>query len=318
MSEVDSKEISRFFPVPLRVLPVESPLPFDLFLFIQGKPILFKNKGELLTTKRYQSLRDKSVNELFIAVEEQRDLTLFFLEKIESKKGTPSEIDWFYHRQAGLLIAQQLHAPETEEKALPLAQTYSKNNFFERDQQGWERCKRAMANVVHEQYAINHAVNVSLLAGELWTRIHGVTDEGVWEARLAGLVHDIGEREMSAEIINEEENSRPQDLIEIRNHPLKGVHLLEQWGVLPPRVKHAVLAHHENLDGSGYPFGIKADEIQMMARIISLCDVYDALTSQRPNRVKLEKNAALEMMDKIKAGRFDPTLLVIFRKMVSP
>ncbi|MGG0940633.1 HD domain-containing phosphohydrolase [Brevibacillus centrosporus] len=78
-----------------------------------------------------------------------------------------------------------------------------------------------------------------------------------------------------------------------------------------------VLHHHERLDGKGYPYGIKGDEIGLQARIIAVCDVWDALTSDRAYRDALPKNVALKIMEEGRGTQFDPMILDYFFSIIN-
>jgi putative nucleotidyltransferase with HDIG domain len=154
-----------------------------------------------------------------------------------------------------------------------------------------------------DPYTAGHERRVAQLAvaiaGEL-----GMADE---ERRLLGLaatVHDIGKISVPSEILSKPTRLGEAELAIIQTHAEAGWRLLEPAG-LPASVTDAVLQHHERLDGSGYPAGLKGDAIGEFARILAVADVVEAMSSHRPYRPTLGIDAALEEIESGRGTRYD-------------
>ena len=101
---------------------------------------------------------------------------------------------------------------------------------------------------------------------------------------VGGLLHDIGKLSVPLEILRKPAGLTDEEYAEIKRHPEAGRRLLEELGGFPPVVRDLVSDHHERLDGKGYPRGLAADELPLHTRILTVCDVYDALVSDRVYR----------------------------------
>lgn len=132
--------------------------------------------------------------------------------------------------------------------------------------------------------------------------------------RTAGYLHDIGKLLVPISILNKKGMLNNNEFEIIKKHSLYSYLILRKYEVIED-ICDIVKYHHENFDGSGYPFGIAGENIPMGARIIKICDVYDALTSNRVYRNKLNKKDALNIMDE-EYSKYDPILLKLFKGMI--
>lgn len=110
---------------------------------------------------------------------------------------------------------------------------------------------------------------------------------------LGAIVHDIGKVSIPSEILSYPGKLSPEQCLLIKKHPEAGHDLLKTID-FPWPIKDIVLLHHERLDGSGYPYGLKAKEIPRSVKIVSVADVYEAMTTHRPYRPALGHNEALK------------------------
>ncbi len=132
-----------------------------------------------------------------------------------------------------------------------------------------------------DRYTQAHGHRVALYAGRLARRL-GFLQQDIVNVGIGGLFHDVGKLAMSDRIFTNREAHLPSDLQqEVRCHPLIGAALLKNIDFLKPAVDF-VLFHHEREDGNGYPFGLKDREIPPGAKIVSIADCFDAVTTDRP------------------------------------
>lgn len=131
--------------------------------------------------------------------------------------------------------------------------------------------------------------------------------------KTSGSLHDIGKAYIDPDILNKPGKLTEYEFEIIKNHSIEGAYELITKGYNMEIVNN-VLFHHENFDGSGYPFGLKGKSIPVGARIIRICDVYDALTMDRPYRKKMTNQEALKTMDTMKEY-FDLEIYEIFKKI---
>ena len=133
----------------------------------------------------------------------------------------------------------------------------------------------------------------------------GYADDEVRLLRLAATVHDIGKIAVPAEILSKPTRLRTAEFAIIKLHSRAGCDLLELAG-LSREVTDAVLHHHERLDGSGYPQGLRGDEISAFARILAVADVVEAMVSYRPYLPALDVEPAPEEIQKGRGERCGP------------
>lgn len=167
-----------------------------------------------------------------------------------------------------------------------------------------------------DDYTFNHSLAVSMLAISLgkWAEF---TKQEILELSMVGLFHDLGKLKISDEIINKPGKLTKEEFAEMKMHPSYGYEILLEAGDYNRRILLGVLQHHEKLDGSGYPSGLKGDEINKYARVISICDIYHALISKRSYR---DKENPLRVASYLKTESFnslDPKLTHLFLENVS-
>lgn len=164
-----------------------------------------------------------------------------------------------------------------------------------------------------DEYTYLHSVAVCALMVNL-ARYMGMEDARVREAGLAGLLHDIGKVAVPAAVLNKPGGLTEQEYSIVRRHPERGRQLLDA-AHHSEIVRDVCLHHHEKMDGTGYPDGLKGEEISIFARMCAVCDVYDAITSNRPYK---EAAAAAESISNMFrwGGHFDPKVLAAFIRSV--
>lgn len=165
-----------------------------------------------------------------------------------------------------------------------------------------------------DEYTYMHSVAVSALMIALARQI-GLDPEKQRVAGLAGLLHDIGKITVPPSILNKPGKLTEPELSLVRTHPERGHEILLGLGGLSAPVLEVCLHHHERYDGAGYPRRLCGPHIGLFARMATICDVYDALTSDRPYKNAWDAAAALAHMASWE-GQFDPHLFQSFVKVV--
>lgn len=130
----------------------------------------------------------------------------------------------------------------------------------------------------------------------------------------AAALHDVGKLYVSPAILNKPGRLSAEEMAHVHKHPQQGHDLLIAEGTREMRLAARIaLEHHECWDGSGYPDGLKGDAITKEARLVTLCDAYDAVRSERPYKKALDHDAAIALLlggdEKTWSAKFDPTLL---------
>jgi putative nucleotidyltransferase with HDIG domain len=161
---------------------------------------------------------------------------------------------------------------------------------------------------------LNHGVVVSNLAYAVAVEM-GLDEEFCYQMAIAGMLHDIGKLKLTGYINGQERDPLLiEELKYVRMHSSLGYEELKDQGY-SDLVLQSVLYHHENYDGSGYPSNLRGDSIPLGARILRVCDVYAALSSDRPYRRAFDVSTVIELMiDEIK--NFDMEVFLAFQRVV--
>ncbi|WP_310387327.1 HD-GYP domain-containing protein [Roseateles sp.] len=161
-----------------------------------------------------------------------------------------------------------------------------------------------------DDYTYMHSVAVCALMVSLARQL-GLDDEQAREAGLAGMLHDVGKMAMPLDILNKAGALTDAEFTVIRSHPVRGYQLLKDSGGVPASALDVCLHHHEKMDGTGYPEKLKGEQISLLARMGSVCDVYDAITSTRPYKSAWDPAGSIQRMAQW-TGQFDPAVFKAF------
>jgi putative nucleotidyltransferase with HDIG domain len=166
-----------------------------------------------------------------------------------------------------------------------------------------------------DDYTYMHSVAVCALMIAL-SRQLGLSTEQTRSAGIAGLLHDLGKALMPMDVLNKPGKLTDEEFAIIKKHPEEGHKLLLAAEGAENMTLDVVLHHHEKTDGSGYPKGLKDTEISLFAKMGAVCDVYDAITSNRPYKAGWDPAESLRRMAEWSNGHFDPTVFQAFVKSV--
>ncbi|MCX7944083.1 MAG: response regulator [Deltaproteobacteria bacterium] len=171
----------------------------------------------------------------------------------------------------------------------------------------------AMAIEAKDRYTIGHSERVAKITLEICKGL-GLSEEETGRIFQAALLHDIGKIGIRYEELNKPEKLTPKEYEMFKLHPVIGKKILQPITFLQnilPDIYH----HHEQYDGSGYPDGLRGEEIPLGARILAIADTYDAMTSDRPYRPALSHDVAIEELKRCSGTQFDPKLVEVFIKI---
>lgn len=164
-----------------------------------------------------------------------------------------------------------------------------------------------------DPYTRGHCERVAEYAVETGRRL-GLSELALKELLYGGWLHDCGKIGVPEEILNLTGPLNGSQFEIIKCHPSWGADVARQ-AKLPERVINIILHHHEHYDGRGYPMRLKGPDIPLEARIVSIADVYDAMTSDRPYRQGISKNKAMTILCGLKGNELDPEMVDLFREI---
>lgn len=154
-----------------------------------------------------------------------------------------------------------------------------------------------------------HLIGVALLAGVTAKKL-GLSEEEFEKIVIAGVLHDIGKVMVGTDIIRKPYSVSEKEMIQIRKHPIYAYRLLSEVEN-DADILFGVLMHHERFCGGGYPLNYKGEQIPLCARILAVCDTFDALTSNRPYHTKSSVQDSLYYI--VRSTRYDPYVSSAFK-----
>ncbi|XEI34185.1 DUF3391 domain-containing protein [Aeromonas veronii] len=167
----------------------------------------------------------------------------------------------------------------------------------------------------HTDILLQHSLNVAFIA-MLMARELGMNPIELEEAGLAGLIHDIGELKIPSQITQKRGDLSKAEQNFLNMHPQYGLEMLTQLNAFEPKIRQVAHLHHERLDGSGFPLGIKGGEIPPLARLIGLVDFYDELLHPRNSGNPAAPSQAISQLYKLSQKKFDQNLVKLLVKVL--
>jgi putative nucleotidyltransferase with HDIG domain len=170
-------------------------------------------------------------------------------------------------------------------------------------------CIKAVKDV--DSYTYSHSVNVSIYAMLLGKWLKFKEDE-LMDIITAGLLHDVGKAKIPLEILNKKGRLTDEEFEVMKKHPVLGYNIVKDLKEVPREVKQAVLMHHEKENGKGYPLGIKGNQKNHYSKIITIADIFDAITSDRVYKERQTPFDAFRELEKIGYDVVDPKIMLVF------
>lgn len=166
-----------------------------------------------------------------------------------------------------------------------------------------------------DEYTYMHSVAVCALMIALARQLN-IDEEMVREAGFAGLLHDLGKVGIPMKVLNKPGKLTDAEFSVVKSHPEVGARILMENYDVSPMVLDVCLHHHEKVDGTGYPHGLNGDTISLYAKMGAVCDVYDAITSNRPYKKGWAPADSIRKMAEWSKGHFDEAVFQAFVKTV--
>lgn len=184
-----------------------------------------------------------------------------------------------------------------------------------------EQNSEFMINIIdlkmYDDYTYHHSLSVAVLATAIGISLE-FSNQLLYDLCLAAMLHDIGKVAIPIEIINKPGPLTRREFDIIKDHPMNaGLHLLQKR-LISKNTYYGIISHHERYNGSGYPLGLKGEDIPLFGRILAVADVYDALTSNRSYRKPCLPSEAIEYIMGGIGIYFDENIVKLFLKKVAP
>jgi len=173
---------------------------------------------------------------------------------------------------------------------------------------------RMLANAIDEKdpYTRGHSERVAYYSACVAKHL-GMTPEEVGRVHLSGIIHDVGKIGIEDKILRKAAALTDEEYEIMKQHPMKGEHILDAVPLLKQKAGDGLM-HHENVDGSGYPRGMKGDEIPLFGRIVSVADAFDAMTTDRPYSKAMSYEAGIARLKFLAGKKFDAGCVDAFER----
>lgn len=312
-------EMPRFFPVSVESLS-GSELEMDLYIKHGGRPepVLFRAVGLHFTEEDRSGLLRNNVQFLYVRSDQHklyRRMLNSRLEEIFADEGMhTAERTRFIRSACSRMIEDVLLFPgsaDAVEGVVDIAKQFA--NWSHSDPGTFSYLLDMSA---HDFLTLTHMVNVGVGCGMLVREMHPDDPELLAVAIQGGLLHDVGKRGMSPDLLNKEGRLDPKEWEILKRHPMQGYEELKEHHGIPQFVLEMARDHHERLDGKGYPRGVRDGLITYAARVCTVVDVYDALTAARPYRAAIHPLEVLKLMADGEGTQFDSECLAAWSRVV--
>lgn len=308
-----------YIPIDCETILLDTVKSFDIFFETDEKKELYSAGGEEVKDEVFEIFKKNKSQKLYIQKKDKNYYSLYIEEVLGSILNDPK-------------ISTAVRAKTAYESVMNLAESLFQSPKAEIIQRYKNAIFDILEFILNEDDALpnlinltsydfttyNHSVNVGIFSVGLTKGLLEEGSEHDFEEIAAGFfLHDIGKTAIPLDILHKKGPLSNADWKLIKRHPEEGVKILDKFDALTKEAKIIVSQHHERLNGSGYPKGLKGDDIHVYSKICSIADSFDGLTSYRPYRKEYSTFNALKIMKNEMFKDFDPEYFSKFVKLLS-
>lgn len=271
-----------------------------VFLIFEKEKKLFEKDVDFLISHRH----------LYVHESEKESYDRYFRNYMSRKNG-PRDMEVFY-KEVGYTVDKMFKDPErlasyseVKDIVTNMVSTILDDDFM---------ISSFISILSTNYYTHTHSLNVSVYSICLGKHL-GLVESELQELGISALLHDLGKSKIKDEIINKNGSLTEYEFNEIKKHPLLGWLLAKRLSITNKNILSGIRNHHERMDGNGYPDKLKDKDIHIFAKIIGVCDVFDALTTKRVYKDAVSTFETLIMMKKEMSKHLDVTLVDEFIKI---
>jgi putative nucleotidyltransferase with HDIG domain len=316
----ESQEEEQYFPICPAVLNADILTDFRVYLKQNSRFVLYTLERQRFTQELKQRLVNNGISTVYVPRHQQENYDQYVFENLGNILNNP-EIDEEARSQVLLETSAKQVQQLFEDQKCPLStkNIQDLNHLVESSLTFLSRV-RALNSlskfISHDYKTYTHCVNVFTYASLLLST-YKVPFSVKRKVGMGALLHDIGKTLIPQKILNKPGKLNPHEWTEIQKHTLYGLRLCSRVTLSQTSI-HCILFHHEKYNGRGYLSGLQGDEIPLPVKIITCCDVYDAITSSRPYADAETPFNALRIMSQEMGGTFDPEVFQRFAGLVGP
>ena len=312
-------EAQGFIAIPVSLLQTDTVTQFDLY--IRGKDdnsVLYRKANLPFSEEAWARLGERNIGLLWIPSSQNQAYRMYVEEHLGSILADSSialeERSQLLYQSAQDLVKDVLEDPRSGDIiARSGAMVEHMVQFMYRDSRAFHQLMRVTS---FDYYTYTHSVNVFVFA-TAFAQALGYDEAAVEEFGQGALLHDIGKSQIDDSILNCAGKLSAEQWQIMKQHPVYGHQLLEEQGVESDVVYDVVRHHHCKLNGGGYPDALRADEISQWARILTICDVFDALTTRRSYKDAMPSFDALRLMKEKMSDELDQNHFFQFVKLMA-
>ncbi|MCV6607066.1 MAG: HD-GYP domain-containing protein [Campylobacterales bacterium] len=318
MTAIDkTKKTSFTQSMPLHSILVDTTLPFDILVKEDGKFNILKTEGTLYTLEIQNDLVCKGIEELYTPVMNKENY-INYVNKYIKKILLNKQIDdvekcliTYHHSKS--VMEELLENPDSK---VALSRVRVSTSAIIDTLLVDQKALKSFIEIGGLNYSIcSHSVDVSIYATALAVQL-GLPRAELFRVGYAGMLHDIGKVRVDSKILNKKEELTPEEFKEIQKHPVYSYQLLKSHNEMNETILNGILYHHEKFNGSGYPHGIKGDRIPLIAQILSIADIFSAITTHKSYN---NGKSTFESLKELKAMKkeLNPKLIGEFIKVMT-
>lgn len=295
-----------------------SQIDFNLFLTNESKTAmsLFLQSDTAVDGNAKVKLRE--IESVYVSEEDEARYKAYVerhLQSIAKNSDIPTEQKArLVYEKASESIDLMFKNPESLENvknAQPIV-----NNFIDIILRDHCAVESLMKITAHDYYTHTHSINVSIYTLSLGSYL-GIEGKDLEVLGMAAILHDLGKSKIAYEIINKNGKLTEEEFAQMKHHPAFGHEIALKLNITDERILTGIRHHHEKIEGGGYPDNIKGDKISQFARIIGVCDVFDALSTKRSYKDPMSSFQSLSLMKQQMAGHLDMSMVDAFIRMLN-
>ncbi len=298
---------SEYFRIRLSTIRPQEPVPFDVYIFVDGKMINYLRQGDSFKLEKMNSLHQKDTGESFFVTNDNKQFYRDYVKSSMNSSTISNDDKASILRESSIALLEDLFENPDVGSALMASKPIVTDLI-----QFMDIAPESIGNLIslsgHDFYTYNHSFDVSIYSLGLGQAL-GFDKKTLEELGQSSLFHDVGKRNVSLDILCKKGPLDENEWAQMRMHPQFGLRILNEQANISEAIKAACYEHHESWSGGGYPQDISGQEIHPFGRIVALTDTYDAMTTQRSYNTPMNPSEALNMMKNKLSGRFDPEML---------
>jgi HD-GYP domain-containing protein (c-di-GMP phosphodiesterase class II) len=308
-------------PISVATLEPSDSLPWDLYLLPRDsvQHILYRAGSYPLDATDLERLINSGVNRLFIPGEQRASYQQYLRENVDTWLANSATPPAERMETLNQVVAGSLN--EAFRKKLPAEKLVAETKQFGQQTAAFLEGETIILGdlfrvLQHDFTTFVHSANVCFYSVLLAKQLT-ISGEDLANIATGALLHDLGKLEIDERLLAKDNRLTVAETREMQKHPTLGFRRLCHQTDLSAAQLMMVYQHHERLDGGGYPVGVTGNEIHAWAKLCSVVDVFDALTSDRPYRAALANHVALEILERDVNSAFDPEIIACWKQLIS-